>query len=117
MKAEEFIRARKKVWRRGSGDEKTDEVMQQAYDMLSCLPWSGNIHGFDHAEPLDQLATYASHEWLGTTHENQILDLLRHDLLLNGSRIEVPGMAFFTTIRQAYERCDAGMYEESRHFA
>lgn len=45
------------------------------------------------------MATYASRAWLGTTHENQILDLLRRELLLKGSRIEVPGMAFFATLR------------------
>ena len=81
MKVEEFIGLRKKV-RKKAKDEDADGVMQEAYDMLSCLPWSGDIYGFDHCEPLYMLATYASHKWLATTHENQILDLLQWDLLL-----------------------------------
>jgi hypothetical protein len=93
-----------------------DEVMQEAYDMLSCLPWSGNIHGFDDSEPLYMVATYASREWLATTHENQILDLLHRNLLLKGSRTEIVNMAFFTELRQAYDHCDTGDYDESHSF-
>lgn len=63
------------------------------------------------------MATYASRAWLGTTHENQILDLLRRELLLKGSRIEVPGMAFFATLRDACQCRNTGEYEGSRHFA
>ncbi|KIM89787.1 hypothetical protein PILCRDRAFT_49180, partial [Piloderma croceum F 1598] len=92
---------------------KTDEIMQQAYDMLSCLPWCGDIRGFDHNEPLHQLVMYASRAWLGTMHENQILDLLQRELLLKGSRIEVAGMAFFTTLREAYNCRDTGEIGEA----
>jgi hypothetical protein len=116
VQAEEFIRRRKKVWKRSAEGGSTDAIMQEAYDMLSCLPWSGNIHGFDEMEPLYTLATYASHQWLTTTHENQILDLLRRDLLLQGSKVEIAGMAFFTTLRKAYDCCDTGQYSESRAF-
>jgi hypothetical protein len=117
VKAEEFLRTKKKVGKGGLGGEKVDEIMQQAYDILSCLPWCGDVQGFDHREPLYQLAIYASRAWLGTTHENQILDLLRRDLLLKGSRVEVPGMAFFTTLCEAYNCRNTGEYEESQHFA
>ena len=116
VKAEEFLRTRKKAGIKGPGGEKVDEIMQEAYDMLSCLPWCGDIQGFDHREPLYQLAVYASHTWLGTTHENQILDLLRRDLLFKGSRVEVAGMAFFVALRDAYNCRNSGEYEGSRHF-
>jgi hypothetical protein len=70
VRAEEFIRMRKKVWKKMTDGKSTDMIMQEAYDMLSCLPWSGDVHGFDASKPLYKLATYASHEWLATTHEN-----------------------------------------------
>jgi hypothetical protein len=77
VQAEEFTRVRKKLQKKTPEWGTIDVIMQEAYDMLSCLPWSGNIHGFDHNEPLYKLATFASHRWLATTHEDQILDLLR----------------------------------------
>lgn len=97
--------------------EKTDSIIQEAYDILACIPWSGNIQGFDEREPLHKIATYASHSWLGTTHKNQMLDLLQRDLLFSGSSIEIANMAFFGTLRKAYEHCDTGKYEDSCSFA
>lgn len=117
MKAEEFIRLRKKVWKKSVDGSNADVVMQEAYNMLSCLPWYGNIRGFDDSEPLYRLATYASREWLATLHENQMLDLLRRDLLFTGSRTEIATMAFFTTLCQAYGCHDTGKYDESQGFA
>ncbi|KIM80018.1 hypothetical protein PILCRDRAFT_89854 [Piloderma croceum F 1598] len=111
------LRKATSVWKRGPVGEKTDEIIQQAYDMLSCIPWCGDIQGFDHNELLHQLATYASCAWLGITHQNQILNLFQCELLLKGSRIEVARMAFFTTIQEADNCCDTGKYEESQHFA
>jgi len=115
--AEEFIQLRKKAWKKKDDGKNTHEVMQEAYDMPSCLLWSGNICGFDHNEPLYKLATYASHAWLATTHENQILDLLRHDILLHGSNIEIANMDFFPSLRKAYDQRDMDVYDESRSFA
>jgi hypothetical protein len=76
VRAEEFIRMRNKAWKKTTDGESMDTTMQEAYDMLSCLPWSGDVRGFDASEPLYKLATYASREWFTTTNENQILDLL-----------------------------------------
>ena len=117
LRAEEFIRLRKKVWKKTVGGESTDEIMQQGYDMLSCLQWFGNIRGFDHEEPLSMVATYASRMWLSTMHENQILDLLRRDVLFQGLKAEIANMAFFETLRKAYNCRDTGEYDESRFFA
>ena len=117
VKAEEFLRRGKKLWKSSSSGETMDKVMQEAYDVLSYLPWSGNICGFDDDEPLHTLATYASRAWLSTLHENQMLDLLRRDLLLTQSNIEIGNMAFFTTLRKAYDCRDTGEYDESNHFA
>ena len=91
--------------------------MQEGYDVLSYLPWSGNICGFDDDEPLHTLAVYASREWFSTMHENQMLNLLRCDLLLKRSNVEIGNMAFFATLQQAYDCRDTGEYDESNHFA
>jgi hypothetical protein len=115
--AEEFLRLHKRAWKKMADGEKTDSIIQEAYDTLACIPWSGNIRGFDEREPLHKLATYASRSWLGTTHENQMLDLLRRDLLFSGSSIEIANMAFFSTLHRAYEHRDTGEYEDSRSFA
>lgn len=117
VKAEEFLRQGMKLWKSSSSGEMVDKVMQEAYNVLSYLPWSGNVCGFDDNEPLHTLATYASRAWLSTLHENQMLDLLRHDLLLTRSNIEIGNMAFFITRRKAYDCRDTGEYDESNHFA
>jgi len=115
--AEEFIRMRKKVLKKTMNGENADAIMQEAYDMLSCLPWSGDVRGFNASELLYKLATYASREWLATMHEDQILDLLRRELLLKGTRTEIAQMAFFWSLHQAYTCHDTGEYEESHVFA
>jgi hypothetical protein len=56
VKAEEFLRKRKRVWKKSVSRQSADKVMQQAYDVLSCLPWLGNICGFDNDQPLHKLA-------------------------------------------------------------
>jgi len=117
MQAEEFIRLWKKAWKKSDDGENRDEIMQEAYDMLLCIPWSGNIRGFDHNEPLYKLAMYASHAWLATTHKNQILDFLHCDILLQGSKIEIANMDFFPGLCKAYNQQDTGEYDESCGFA
>jgi hypothetical protein len=79
VKAEEFLCRGKKLWKSTSAGECVDRVMQEGYDVLSYLLWSGNICGFNNDEPLHTLAVYASHEWFSTMHENQMLNLLRCD--------------------------------------
>jgi hypothetical protein len=94
-----------------------DEVMQEAYDILSYLPWSGCIWGFDSSEPLHTLATYATCNWLSTTHEDQMLDLLQCDVLFKGLKIKIKNMAFFMKLCNAYNHWDSGEYSESCCFA
>ena len=117
VKAEEFLRQWKKVWKKPSSGKTMDHIMQEAYDVLSYLPWSGNIYGFDDREPIHTLATYASHKWFSTLHENQMLDLLRWDLLLQNYKIEIENMAFFPKLQEAYDHQDIGEYDESHKFA
>jgi hypothetical protein len=116
VKAEEFLRQRKKVWKKSVSEQSADEVIQQAYDVLLYLPWLGNIVGFDNNEPLHKLAKYASCKWLTMTHQDQMLDLLWRDLLLSGCRIEIKNMAFFPKLQQVYNCRNTGVYDGSRAF-
>jgi hypothetical protein len=117
VKAEEFLQKRKRVWKKSVSRHSADEVMQQAYDVLLYLPWLGNICGFDNDEPLYKLALYTSREWLTTTHQDQMLDLLQCDLLLKGSKVEIENIAFFAKLQQGYDCHDMDVYDESRAFA
>ena len=115
--AEHFLRQRRKIWTETISNESPDAIMQEAYDILSYLPWCGDIHGFDEIEPLHRLATYASRTWLGTSHEDQMLDLLRRDLLFKGSKVTIANMTFFKIICDAYACRDTVEYQDSRKFS
>jgi hypothetical protein len=76
VKAEEFIWQRKKVWKKVLSVDNVNDVMEEAYNILSCLSWSGNVLRFDGYDLIYKLATFASHAWLATTHMDEMLDLL-----------------------------------------
>ncbi|KAH7908916.1 hypothetical protein BJ138DRAFT_990150, partial [Hygrophoropsis aurantiaca] len=85
---------------------------------LASLPWSGNIRGFDNPEPIHRLATYATRGWLGTTHEDQMLDLLRRDLHRGSTshKTVIENLAFSKFLQEGYARRNSGEYEASRYF-
>jgi hypothetical protein len=100
--AEEFLKQRKKPWKWTTSGELVDNVVQDAYGLLSCLPWSASISGFNNTEPLHILSTYTSKSWLSTMHEDQMLDLLRIDTLWKGLNVEILGMYFFLKLQDGY---------------
>lgn len=116
VQAEQFLWQRKRTWTETISGENTDAIMKEAYNVLSYLPWCGDIYGFDETVPLHKLATYASRAWLATTHEDQMLDLLRHELLFKGSQVTIADMTFFEILSNAYQCRNTGEYEESRKF-
>jgi hypothetical protein len=73
--AEDCLRQRQQRWK-GTNAVATHQLIDQVYDSLGSLPWSGNIKGFSKPEPIYKLATYATRQWLSTIHENQMLNLL-----------------------------------------
>ncbi|KAH7917030.1 hypothetical protein BV22DRAFT_994373, partial [Leucogyrophana mollusca] len=93
-------------------------LIEEVYNALSSLPWSGDIRGFDSPEPIYKLATYATCHWLSTVHEDQMLDLLRRQLCLTPSahRVEIQNMGFQKFIQEGYTHRNSGEYEESRYF-
>jgi hypothetical protein len=105
--AETALRKRKKS-RKNSG-----ALIDKTYLALSTLQWSGNIQGFDNTELMNHLARYATHQWLSDVHKNQMLDMLRQELLLDPTKqdIEVQSLTFMAWIESGYNRGDE--YEES----
>jgi hypothetical protein len=58
----------------------TRELVNAVCDALSLLPWSGSIDGFSEEGEIIHLHKYTTTDWLGTVHENQMLDLLSYDI-------------------------------------
>lgn len=116
---EPWVRAEAALRKRKKGSRHSSSLIDEAYLALSTLQWSGNIQGFDNEEPINHLARYATHQWLSDIHENQMLDILRRELLLDPttSGIEVESLEFLGYIESAYKQRGSGEYEESKYFA
>jgi hypothetical protein len=80
--AEAALRKRKSKWVGQADPSITHALVGEVFALLSTLPWSGNIRGFDNAEPLYCLATYVTRDWFSDVHQNQMLDILRRTLVL-----------------------------------
>jgi hypothetical protein len=111
--AEEALRKQKRGWK------KSKALVDKAFLALSTLQWSGTIQGFDNNEPISDLARYCTHQWLSDVHKNQMLDLLRRDLILDpmASHIEVENLAFMLFIERGYEARNSRDYEQRNYFA
>jgi hypothetical protein len=68
-----------------NGGTPITELVDTVYNTLSNVPWSAKIGGFCEDEPTVSLSHYATTEWLKTTHENQMLELLSHDIIRHSS--------------------------------
>jgi hypothetical protein len=73
-KAEEFLQKQSRM-QKGVTTSHTG-LIRKVYDGLSCIEWSGTIHGTSAKVGTHYLATYATHDWLTDEHETQMLDLL-----------------------------------------
>ena len=116
---EPWVRAEAALRKRKKGSKHSCSLIDETYTVLSTLQWSGNIHGFDNNEPINHLAKYATHQWLTDVHENQMLDILRRELLLDQSSscIEVESLEFIHYIESAYQQWHLEQYGVSRCFA
>ncbi|KAF9236437.1 hypothetical protein BU15DRAFT_50062, partial [Melanogaster broomeanus] len=106
------------MWR-GEEVGETKRLIQQVYNTLALLPWSGDICGFEANDPILKLHTYTTNNWLSDTHENQMLDLLRRKLCQqpNGLQVLVENTFFINYLQKGYECQEAGEYESSKYFA
>jgi hypothetical protein len=97
----------------------TRQLLDDVYLALSTLEWSGYIKGCGDEEPINVLAAYATHQWLTTTHENQILYLLLQDLAHDPTarKLHVEDLQFWTYINQAHSHRNSDTYMETKYFA
>jgi hypothetical protein len=114
--AEEALQKR---WRASMKKPETQQLLDEVYQALSTLEWSGCIKGCGEEDPINTLASYATHQWLTTTHENQILHLLLRDLAHNPAarKFHIEDLQFWSYIKQSYDKHQSDMYTESKYFA
>lgn len=91
-------------------------LIDDVYRALASMPWSGIIQGFEEDEDISYLAKYATKDWLSTAHENQLLDLLRRDVIQHGlaSSIEVETAYFGLKVIEAHKNRET--YDTSKSF-
>jgi hypothetical protein len=96
----------------------TTQLVDHAYGVFTCLPWTGVLHGFSEAEPVWHLYKYATNDWLSTVHENQLLDVLRESFTRQQvTTAEIESTYFVNKLQEAYKtRLDMDTYRESQSF-
>ncbi|KAF9019113.1 hypothetical protein BDZ89DRAFT_1139562 [Hymenopellis radicata] len=84
--------------------KETSILVDRVLDVLHTLPWAGAIEGFSVQFPCTCLATYLSTKWLSSEHEDHMLSLLRHDLLISGhhTSITIEDTTFTQKLHDAY---------------
>lgn len=104
MHVDEHLAHLEDNWKKANATKSLDKLTE-TQKVLATLPWTTQIQSIDIPDPVHELATYASREWLSDVHENQMLELLRlgveHDKDLNGS-ISVKGVFFYPTLLSAF---------------
>ncbi|KAJ6545201.1 hypothetical protein B0H19DRAFT_955927 [Mycena capillaripes] len=90
---------------RKSTTESTD-LIERVFDGLGAIYWSGHVMGFDNLEEIAHLSLYATKEWFTDVQMSQMLDILRYDVLLNGTILDddVPEIWMMEHIKDAYRR-------------
>jgi hypothetical protein len=119
MTREPWVHAEATLRKRKKGGRHLNALIDKTYLALSTLQWSGDIQGFNEPAPMNQLAKYATHQWLSDIYENQMLDILQQKLLLNPATlaIEVGNLVFMHYIERGYGERDSGQYAKSKYFA
>ena len=82
---------------------KNSEALQQAFDTLSQLHWTGQLEPF-HIIDLHQLSIFFTADWLTDEHELVMLKALKEDLVVIGRADEsfIEDTAFITLLGNAY---------------
>ncbi|KAI0703087.1 hypothetical protein C8Q76DRAFT_581963, partial [Earliella scabrosa] len=97
----------------------THQLVDQALVALATLPYSYPLSGFSNSELTSSLVTYTSHAWLSDVHENQMLDILRTNLLRQpeGLFAVVENTYIWKHLESAYRAGDPTSYKADRVYA
>ena len=60
------------------------QLVDDAYNAIVGLPWSGSIQGFVNDIPMHYLSTFVGTGWFSSEHENLMMGLLCRDLMAAG---------------------------------
>jgi hypothetical protein len=103
MEAKEYMEKRRNKWSYKVSDESA-RLINKVNNALQCIPWSGSIHGFKVAIPTSFLSVYGTREWFSDEHEDQMLDLLRREMMESGisSSADIENTQWPVKLRQAY---------------
>jgi hypothetical protein len=105
-----WSKADRSLKRLSKGPEEVQELVEQVYNALDNLPWSGLTRGFTDATDITNLHKFATSAWLGGENKEQMLDLLRCDVLNysnDSTRIRVEHTHFTRSLSRAFSRRQA----------
>jgi hypothetical protein len=83
------------------------QCVDDVYQAMSSLPWSGSVQGFSEHEDIIHLHKYATTDWLASVHENQMLDILRDDIIqrnADSNKIDIKLTYFTQGLCMAFSR-------------
>ena len=118
LQAEEWLHQRRQAWH-PSVPKTTHRLVDQALTALATLPYSCPLSGFSNAELTSSLVTYTSHAWLSDVHENQLLDMLRTNLLRRPKDlfVVVGNTYIWKHFESAFRAQDLSSYRKDRVYA
>jgi hypothetical protein len=61
-----------------------DLLLQETFNSLAYVPWTGYLQGFHSTIQLHQLSVYFTRDWLTDDHQLVMLDTLKEDLVMTG---------------------------------
>ncbi|KAJ7056037.1 hypothetical protein C8F01DRAFT_1234071 [Mycena amicta] len=123
----EEVREVKKTWqralekleeeeRRVANDGAGTMLVQDVFSALGEIAWKGEIKGFIDAKSTRYLACWLTTDWLATTHEHQLLEILQRDLRMGPTSTDMLQDTFFTpALITAFHNSDR--YSSSRNYS
>jgi hypothetical protein len=100
--------------------KKNPQVRTHATDvtkLLGVLPWNGRKRGLSDNSPIHSLWRFFGTEWLSSTDENDMLEILRDRIASDPDlvgRVRVEAVELTAKITQAFEHRETGDYNELR---
>lgn len=76
----------------------------QAFNALSYIPWTGQLHDFHATIKHEKLSIYLTQEWLSDDHELIMLSTVKGDLLVAGNKDSfIENTAFMLLLGNAFQ--------------
>ncbi|KAF8219364.1 hypothetical protein L208DRAFT_1341165 [Tricholoma matsutake] len=103
-----WVDAEESLQKQGSHRQHTEDMkslIKNVYNELACISWA-NINGFPAAIITDHLATYLTKNWLLDEHENQMLHLLRREVLSKRREDRISIMKKLIDVHQMVDRTE-----------